>query len=189
MKQILLMTLALGCLTVCPLRAHPSYCVMPELSESFKRSRAVFLGQAVEIVAPKTSDENAPFTDRAFTVRFKIVQSWKGVPSAAAEFKILWLHRCYECLDLPHVNDRYLVYADAVPDNETWSIVTACNRSTVVGDPRIGHPTNDVVDPYRDMKQLDIITQRAFSIESPRFRPRIKSLDRRAGHVFRKLID
>ena len=175
MKQTLLMIPALGCLAVCPLRAYACFCTAPEVSESFKRSRAAFLGEALDIVEPKTSDEKAPLVDRTFTIKFKILQSWKGIPFGAVEFNILWLPDCYECLDLPHVNERYLVFADPASGTESWSIVTSCNRTKVIdgeSKPRLMNP--DGIDPYHDMKQLDIITKRAFSFEPARFRRRLK---------------
>ncbi len=173
MKQML-MVLALGWMVVSPARADSCFCITPELSESFKQSRTVFLGEALDIVKPNTSNEDAPFVNRAFTIKFKILQSWKGIPFGASEFNILWLTDCYECLDLPDVKQRYLVFADPASGSESWSIVASCNRTAVVGDdPKLRLMNPDAIDRYRDMKQLDIMTKRAFTIEPTRHRRRV----------------
>ena len=173
MKQMLSMVLAFGCMVASPLRAHSCFCITPELSESFKQSRAVFLGEVLDIVKPKTSSNDAPLVDRAFTIKFKILQTWKG-PFSAAELNILWLTNCYECLDLPQPKNRYLVFADPVSGSATWGIVASCNRTEVVDDDskiRLMNP--DAIDRYRDLKQLDIMTRQSFTLEPPRFRRRV----------------
>jgi hypothetical protein len=173
MKKILLLLLALGCLAISPRPTRACFCIQPELSESFKRARAIFFGEATEIVGPKTSDQKAPYADRAFTIRFKILESWKGLSLGAAEFNILWLEDCYECHAHPNVGEKYLVYADPVSDSDGRSIVTWCDRTTIVDrDPKPGLTNAKGVEIYRDMKQLDIITKRAFRIVGHPFRPR-----------------
>jgi len=168
------MVLALGCTAVSPLRAHSCFCIKPELSESFKESRAVFFGEALDIVKAKRSNEDTPFVDHAFTIRFKILQSWKGIPFGAAEFNILWLTDCYECIDLPHVKQKYLVFADPASGSETLSIVASCNRTAVVDDDsKLWLMNPDAIDRYREMKRLDILIKRTLTVEPPRSRRRV----------------
>ncbi len=175
MKRLLIALLAGGCIAFYSQPTQACYCVVPEVSESFKLARAVFLGEATGIVEPKTSNETAPLADRAYTIKFKVLQSWRGVPLGSGEFSILWLTNCYECPDLPSLNERYLVYANPpLSGNEIWSLVTWCSRTMVVHrDPKTRANNSNGIDPYRDMKQLDIITKRAFTIEPSRSRPRV----------------
>jgi hypothetical protein len=146
----------------------------PEVPEAFKQAKAVFLGEVVDIVEPNTTDETAALPGRFFTIKFKIQKSWKGIPFGAAEFSVLWLTNCYECPDLPSLNESYLVYANPVSDSETWSLVTWCSRTMAVRrDPKTRDINSNGIDPYRDMKQLDIITKRTFTIGPWRSRPRV----------------
>src|SRR5262245_33213959 len=86
MKHIVAAFLVLACLGVSTRRAKACFCILPELSDSFKDSRSVFLGEAIRIDEPKTLDANAPIIERAYTIKFKVVRSWKGVPSGTSEF-------------------------------------------------------------------------------------------------------
>jgi hypothetical protein len=58
--------------------AMACHCLMPEVHEGFERARAVFQGEVLEIVPPRNTAKDAPFTDRAYTIRFKIERTWKG---------------------------------------------------------------------------------------------------------------
>ena len=168
MKEMLLILLALGCLAVSPRPTRACYCITPQLSESFKRARAVFYGEVTGIIGPNTSEQKAPAADRAFIIKFTVLQSWKGVPVTATEFNIniLWLEDCYECRPHPNVGEKYLVYANPVSGSDGWSIITSCNRTSIVdGDYKPGRTNANGVDPHRDRKQLDVITKRAFRIE------------------------
>jgi hypothetical protein len=166
MKTFLLALLAVGYIVPAPSPTRACFCILPELSDSFKTARAVFVGEAIQITEPKTLDEKATFIERAYTIKFKISQSWKGVPFAASEFSILWLPHCYECIELPRLNETYLVFANPVPDNEHYAIVSSCNRT--VGVSPGSNLTNQDINPYRDMKQLDGFTGRAFSMKPRR---------------------
>jgi hypothetical protein len=169
MKRLLIALLVVGCIAFYPRPTRAYSCIVPDVSESFKLGRAVFLGEATDVVEPGTSNENAPLADRAYTIKFKVLQSWKGVPFGATEFSILWLTNCYECPELPALNERYLVYANPVSGSETWSSVTWCSRTMVVSRERRPQTLNwNGIDPYWDIKRLNIITKRAFTIEPSR---------------------
>jgi len=173
MKRLLITLLVVGCIAFYPRPTRACFCLVADVSESLKLGRAVFLGETIEIVEPGTSNENAPLADRAYTIRFKVLQSWQGVPFGAAEFNVLWLTNCYECPDLPSLNERYLVYANPVSGSETWSLVTWCSRTMAVPrDPKTREINSNGINPYWDMKQLDIITKRRFTIGPWRSRPR-----------------
>lgn len=153
-KQLILASLLIGCFAVFPQDARACFCITPPLAESLQDSRSVFLGEAIEIVQPKTSDENVPITDRAATVTFRILQSWKGVPLGAEKFKVLWLAGCYECLELPVLHNEYLVFGSPLSGSTTWSVITMCNRTTLVTSKSLVDP--NVIAPYRDRKQLKV---------------------------------
>jgi len=159
MKQILVACLVVASLGVCTPRAQACFCILSELSDSLKAARSVFLGQTIRIDGPETLDQNASIAERAFTVKFEIIRSWKGNPSATSELNILWLTNCYECLPLPNMNENYLVFADPLRGSKTGSLVGMCNR-TVVVDAKVTDPD---VNPEHDIKQLDVVTTRAFT--------------------------
>lgn len=160
---------------VCPIRANACFCAIPEVSEAYKNANAVFLGEVVEIIEPKNSEENGAISDRSFTITFKIERSWKGVPFAASEFSVLSAQGQYGCFAFPPVKrgEQYLVYADPAFDSGTWSVVTNCNRSTVV---RLDwHPRFfnwGTIDAYSDIKQLDAITNLVLRFDLARSRQR-----------------
>jgi hypothetical protein len=52
--------------------------VAPEVAQGFEIARAVFQGEVTEIIPPRNTDKDAPFTDRAWTIRFKVERTWKG---------------------------------------------------------------------------------------------------------------
>jgi len=45
-------------------------CFMPEVAQGFEIARAVFQGEVTEIIPPRNTAKDAPFTDRAYTIRF-----------------------------------------------------------------------------------------------------------------------
>jgi hypothetical protein len=176
MKHLLITGVALGCLMVSASRAHGCSCITPEVPEAFKQAKAVFLGEVIDIVEPKTPSETAPIADRFFTITFKIERSWKGISLGAREFKVLSAQGRYGCFAYPPVSkgQRYLVYADPASDAGNWSLIWSCNRTTVVrsgSNPRLLN--TDAIDPYWDIKQLDAIKKRAFSFDSGRARRRV----------------
>jgi hypothetical protein len=176
MKQLVFTILVLGCLSACASRTYACFCVTPEVPEALKHANAVFLGEVIEIVEPKTSSEGASIQDRFFTIKFKIEKSWKGVPFGTREFNILAAQGRYGCFAFPPMNkgERYLVYADPAYGAEHWSVVTICNRTTIVrfaSNPRLLNP--EAIDPFWDIKQLDVITKRAFTFNSARSRRRV----------------
>jgi hypothetical protein len=137
----------------------PCYCIVPSVSDSFKSARAVFQGEVTEVIEPKIGGENSPDVDHAYTIKFKVHQMWKGLAPDTKDFNVLWTTHCYECPPLPHIKDTYLVYGNPIRGNETLSFVGWCNRTMVVPD---DSSSSSERDPYQDMKELDIITKRAF---------------------------
>ena len=122
MKYTLLLALALACLVVCSQRTYACFCVTPEVPESFKRAKAVFIGAVVDILEPKTSDETAPLPGRFFTIKFKVQRTWKGVPSGTQEFSVLSAQGRYGCFAFPPVTKGETRYLDGlyIDKPEEW---------------------------------------------------------------------
>jgi hypothetical protein len=176
MKHLPPIIFALLCTVAFVPCAYGCSCISPEVPESFNRAKAVFVGGVVDIVEPKTTDETAPLPGRFFTIKFKVQRSWKGIAFGTEEFSILSAQSHYGCFAFPPVSkgETYLVYADPAYHAEDWGIITACNRTTVVrfgSNPRLLDP--EAIDPFSDMKQLDIITKRVFSFDRARPRRRV----------------
>ena len=175
MKHFLLIALVLGCVLGCTSRAYACWCVRPEVPDALKRANAVFVGEVLDIVEPKTANDDAPIQDRFFTIKFKIEKSWKGVPFGLREFNVLAAQGRYGCFAFPPMNkgERYLVYADPAYGAESWSVVTICTRTTPIrfgSNPRLLNP--DAIDPFADMRMLDAITSRTFTFGEYHFQRR-----------------
>ena len=90
-----------------------------------KRSKAIFAGEVVEIVVPKTpSGELEQFAE----VRFKVQRMWKGLKTE--EVKVSTANVCCICGYEFKVGESYLVYANG---NENLSTDT-CTRTKRLSD-------------------------------------------------------
>ena len=105
-------------------------CFMPEVAQGFEIARAVFQGEVTEIIPPRNSAKDAPFTDRAYTIRFKVERTWKGPFSIEADVYALM----GGCFSPPWLvkGEKYLVYANPIRDSikSTDVMISACNRTT-----------------------------------------------------------
>jgi hypothetical protein len=176
MKHPPVIILTLLCVLVFVPRANGCSCLRPEVPGAFKQAKAVFLGEVVDIVEPNTTDETAPLPGRFFTIKFKIQKSWKGIAFGTQEFSVLSAQGHYGCFAFPSVTkgETYLVYADPAYRAENWSVITICSRSTVLrfgSNPKL--LDRDAIDPFSDMKQLDVIAKRVFSLDRARSRRRV----------------
>src|SRR4051794_29895892 len=90
-------------------------CFVPEVAQDFEIARAVFQGEVTEIIPPRISAKDAPFTDRAYTIRFKVERTWKGPFFTEADVYALM----GDCFSLPWLvkGEKYLVYADPIRDS------------------------------------------------------------------------
>jgi len=109
-------------------RAASCFCVAPEVKQAFESARAVFVGELLEVVPPRSSDKNALFADRVHTARFKVEITWKG--SFWAEAKVLAPQGSCFAFHPLRVGEKYLVYADPVQGSSTAVMITSCNRTT-----------------------------------------------------------
>lgn len=111
-------------------------CLTPEVAQAFERARAVFQGEVTEIVPPRNAAKDAPFPDRAYTIRFKVERTWKGPFFIEADvyalmdgyFSLPWLVK----------GEKYLVYADPILDapKNTDVMINVCNRTAYMTAPR-----------------------------------------------------
>jgi len=173
MKRTLLAGLFLTTMALFAPSTYACFCVRSEVPEALEFASAVFLGEVVEITEPRTTDETAPLPRRFFTIKFKVERSWKGVAFGSQEISVLSAQGRYGCFAYPPVSkgQKYLVYADAADGAPGWSIITICNRTTIVRPGTIGYfKFVDLIDPYDDMKQLDVVTQRSFNFDYGRSR-------------------
>lgn len=123
-------------LTITP--SPPQYCIMPELSESFERAHAVFVGEVVEIIPPNPRNDIAVLR-RSYTVKFRVEKSWKGT-KVRRLFSVQSAHGANEELAFPvvHPGEKYLVFADplyfdGVPQRK-WSRISACSRTKLLSN-------------------------------------------------------
>ena len=116
------------CLLASP-AARACFCVTPEVGEAFQISRAVFQGEVLELIPPRNANKDAPFTDRAWTIRFKVERTWKGPFFIEADVFALM----GDCFSPPWLvkGEKYLVYADPVwgSAKSTDVMIDRCSRT------------------------------------------------------------
>jgi hypothetical protein len=141
------------------------FCVIPEVPEAFAQADAVFVGEVIEIVEPKASDEKAPLTDHFYTIRFKVRKTFKGAPFA--ERTTLSAQGKIGCFAYPAVSkgERYLVYGDPAFENDVRLkgvlMISSCNRTALLPLPglrlvsRLNLSDYNQRDGYEDLKRLE----------------------------------
>jgi len=101
-------------------------CFAPEVAQGFEIARAVFQGEVTEVIPPRNSVKDAPFADRAWTIRFKVERRWKGPFFIEADVYALM----GGCFSPPWLvkGEKYLVYADPIRDSikSTDVMISAC---------------------------------------------------------------
>jgi hypothetical protein len=164
MKQLIKVVLLILVVTLFAPAAYGCFCVRPEFPDAFKKARAVFLGEVVEITEPKTSEPNALLSDRLFRIKFKVKSAWKGVIAGAKEFTVLTGQGRFGCFDFTvGKGQTYMVYADPV-FSEEWSFINACNRTTVVTSFSTSPLAwSNGVDAFLDIGQLNRFSATLFS--------------------------
>ena len=104
-------------------------CIKPEVAQGFEIARAVFQGEVTEVIPPRNSAKDAPFTDRAWTIRFKVERTWKGPFFIEADVFALM----GDCFSPPWLvkGEKYLVYADPVwgSAKSTDVMIDRCSRT------------------------------------------------------------
>lgn len=129
------------------------YCNLPSVQTSYDNSKAVFVGEVLEVIPPpQTTDPRAGFVNGAHTIKFRVEKSWKGVFFTDTSV-MTRLDSCPGLKPAPKKGDRYLVFARAVyPDDPSHSELTTgpCDRTALLSD----YSTANVV--YRNQAVDDI---------------------------------
>ncbi len=119
--------------------SHNTYacsCITPEVPQAFSEARAVFIGEVIDIVEPRTNNPKAPLADRLYAVKFRIGRSWKGVTNQ--EVVVLSDQGRAGCFSWGSFvkGQRYLVYAERrTPSGapiRNLAVLFSCNRTTLV---------------------------------------------------------
>lgn len=110
--------------------AKACFCVTPEVSQGFEIAKAVFQGEVTEIIPPRNTAEDAPLTDRAWTVRFKVERTWKGPFFIEADVYVFMGGGCFNPPWFVKA-EKYLVYADPIWGSTKSTDVTigGCSRT------------------------------------------------------------
>jgi hypothetical protein len=129
LKTVIKSSLVVVVLLLASPAAMACFCVTPEVSQGFEQARAVFQGEVLELISPRNSNKDAPFTDRAWTIRFKVERTWKGPFFIEADVFALM----GDCFSPPWLvkGEKYLVYADPIVGStrNTDVMIGACSRT------------------------------------------------------------
>lgn len=131
-------------------------CVMPEVPQAFREARAVFVGEVIEIVEPRSDDPKAPLADRLYTIRFKVERSWKGATSQ--EISVLSDQGRAGCFSWgPFLKGKkYLVYAERrTPGGAAitnLAVLFSCNRTALLTSASEDLKTLETVKIIKDDK-------------------------------------
>ena len=106
------------------------------MEQAFDESRAVFVGEVIEITKPRTNDPKALPTDRLYQVKFKVERTWKGLgfqEITVPEVIILSDQGGAGCFSWGSFSEgrKYLVYADATC-NQDLAVLSCTNRTATL---------------------------------------------------------
>lgn len=134
---------------------YACFCIKPEVPQAISEARAVFTGEVVEIIQPRTNNPKAPLADRLYAIRFKVDKAWKG--AASGEITILSDQGRAGCFSWgPFIKgEKYLVYAERrTPTGlrlKSLVVMFSCNRTALL------------VNTTEDINQLDAMRNFRFS--------------------------
>jgi hypothetical protein len=90
---------------------YACYCIKSEVKEAYDRAKVVFVGEVVEVIAPRAKWPNAKFEDSAYVIRFKVETAWKE-PFWTEANVLSHLESCFGLQTVPKTGEKYLVYAE-----------------------------------------------------------------------------
>ncbi|HET6980282.1 MAG TPA: hypothetical protein VFI24_28365 [Pyrinomonadaceae bacterium] len=138
---------------------YACFCVKPAVPDAYKRARAVFVGEVLEVTPPQADDPTGGFAQRAHTIRFKVERAWKGIfwteVSVLARFD-----SCFDLQAAPRLGEKVLVYAEPVyPADESRKevMIGACSRTALMSSRSV---YTDVLFPdslAEDIRHLDTL--------------------------------
>ena len=116
--------------------SHSCYCFKPDFRDGYKQAKAVFLGEVLDIIPPRSTELNAQYIDAAHTIRFRVETAWKG-PFWAEANVLTRMDGCSGFSKLPEKGEWYLVYAVPVyPNDPSRSEVMtgSCRRTALLSE-------------------------------------------------------
>lgn len=154
MKYILRAAVLIGLFALSAPVSHACSCLMPEVGQAFNAAHAVFIGEVVEIVRPRTDHPDAPLAERLYRVRFKVEKSYKG-----AGFQDVTVRGLVVLSDQGRggcfswgsfiAGRKYLVYAEETKD-KNLAVLFSCNRTTALAN------------AAKEVKELEKLSRSAF---------------------------
>lgn len=166
MKTLFLTAGLLSMFTLSAPYGHACSCLMPEVRQAFDDAQAVFIGEVIEIVRPRTNNPKALSADRLYRVKFKVEEAWKGVEfkfAIAPEVIILSDQGRAGCFSWGFFvkGEKYLVYTEETKE-KNLAVLFSCNR------------TASLINAADDLKELERMTKPSFQYNSKRI-PWLKS--------------
>lgn len=135
MKRFLVSCIAL-LFILYPPSSYACTCIIPEVPQAFSASHAVFIGEVIEIIEPRTNNLKAPLANRLYSIKFRVEKSWKG--QATQEIIVLSDQGRAGCFSWgPFLKGKkYLVYAErrsgAGARIKDLAVLFKCNRTALL---------------------------------------------------------
>ena len=145
------------------------------------RAKAVFVGEVMEVVPPRSTDRYAKFEDAVYIIRFKVETAWKG--HFLTEISVLaqiQMDTCFSLRTTPQKGERYLVYAEPVyrdDPSRTELMLQSCTRTALLTETSASgfFYRNQALDDIRVLNNAMLMSapqQRPFLIYSqPKWQP------------------
>jgi hypothetical protein len=156
MKYLILTAVLMGTVALFASNSHACTCVMPEVPQAYDEARAVFAGEVIEIVKPRTNDPKAQLADRLYTVKFKVEKSLKGrgFKDSLQEINVLSDQGRAGCLSwgLFVEGSKYLVYAGET-EEKNLAVLFSCNR------------TASLNSASEDLRELEKLSKSSFKVQ------------------------
>ena len=133
MKALLLTAVLLAVFAVYAPESDACFCVKAEVPEAYDEAKAVFIGEVIKIVTPRTDNPTALLAERLFTIEFKVEKSWKGagfLDTIIPEISVLSDQGRSGCFSwgLFLEGRKYLVYAIQT-EGKNLAVLFSCNRT------------------------------------------------------------
>jgi hypothetical protein len=108
MKRFMTVATLIGVFLLWSPNSYACFCIKPQVTTAFNQAQAVFVGEVVEVIPPRSADRNGGFPKDAHTIRFKVETSWKGASWTEVNVLARW-DDCFGLERVPVEGERYLV--------------------------------------------------------------------------------
>jgi hypothetical protein len=134
-RNLLLAGLVFCLFSVASPNVYGCSCVVDEVPDAFREARAVFVGEVIEIIEPRSDNPKAPLENQLYSIKFKVEKSWKGVHTS--NIFVLSDQGRAGCFSWgPFLKGKkYLVYAERrTPGAPTrnLAVLFSCNRTDLL---------------------------------------------------------